>query len=187
MPFYGGGLHEPGAGSLYGSFSGSTYGPTSGRRKRTYKREGRGWNTNWMRYNITREGRASGYGNIKSIRSAWLKGRYQKAMDRVDRLPYIGGGIRHVKRANARIDRTIDNELRNIPGYAVLTARQKMLLRNGLKGWLFETATSPGLDRIGWGWFPDLPVGPSVPLPRSLTGSDWFPKKRRKFRRRNRR
>lgn len=185
MPFYGGGLHEPGAGSLYGSFTGSTYGPTSGRRRRTFKREGRGWNTTWMRYNLTREGRSAGYGP-KKWGSAWVRNKYRHALERVDRLPWIGGGIKHAKRANARIDRTIDNELRNVPGYSRMTARQRMLLRNGLKGWLFETGTSPGLDRMGWGWFPDLPVGPSVPLPRSLTGSNWFPKKKRRKSRRRR-
>lgn len=175
MP-YGMGGHEPGG---YGGLGGGPIG---------YKREGRGWNTNWMRYNMTREGRGSGYGpgGWKSVRAHWLKGRYQKAMDRLERTPYIGPAYRGAKKVNKNIDNAIDRELSHIPGYAKVSARQRMLIRNGLKGWLFETVTSPGLDKMGWGWFPDLPVGPSVPLPKSLTRSRWFNRRKRYYNRRRR-
>lgn len=185
MPFYGGGLHEPGAGSLYGSFSGSTYGPTSGKRKREYKREGRGWNTNWMRYDFTREGRSSGYGPTKWT-SAWLRERYRHALERMERVPYIGPTYKVGKKVNKQVDEWLDRELSHVPGYAGMSTKKRALLRNSLKGWAFERITGPqGLELFDFypsGW----PVGPSLPVPRFLSRGKWFTRKRRKYTKRRR-
>lgn len=178
---YGGGLHEPGYGSVYGSYTGSSYGPNNKRKRRNFRRmsaggEGRGRNIPIWRYEHTREGYRSGYGNIKSIRSAWLRNRYRHALERMEKTPFIGPIYQGGKKISKQVDDWLDSELRHVPGYGRMSTRKQQMLRNSLKGWAFERATGPqGLDL--WEWFPDLPVGPAIPIPKSPR---WFPKKKRK-------
>lgn len=169
MP-YGMGGHEPGG-----------YAGLGGSYNRRYTREGRGWNTNWMRYNFTREGRGAGPGSTRRLATTWMLRKYKKSLERgLDRIP--GGRKARVttQAANRKLNRTLDKELgQTVPGYSKMSARKRALIRNGIKGYVLEMLTSPILEKAGFEWWPDLPVGPSIPMKSS---SKYF--RRKRYRRR---
>ena len=183
MAYYPG---EPGYGSVFSSFGGM-FGPTKSQRGAT-PTEGRGWNTNWMRYNLTREGRGSGYGRARWT-SAWLRNRYQKTIERGERhlfrTPVVGPAYKAGKRLNSQVDDWLDRELSHVPWYRKMSRTKRAMLRNSMKGWVFERATGPqGLDFFDF--FPSGSPGPSIPVPKFLTRSQWFPKKKRRRSRKRR-
>lgn len=158
---------------------GGGYGGLGGNYRRRYTREGRGWNTNWMRYNFTREGRGAGMGSTRRLATSWMLRRYKKKLEAgVDRVPG-GRKARVVTQAtNRKVNRTLDKELnQSIPGYSQMSAKKRALIRNGIKGYVLEMLTSPLLEKAGFEWWPDLPVGPSVPR---RTRGKYF--RRRRFR-----
>lgn len=183
MSYYPG---EPGYGSVF-----ANWGPT-----KSYKKEGRNWNTNWMRHNFTREGRGSGMGSTRRLAAKWQRSKYY---DYTQRLTY--GGSSPFNRNAPKFAKTplvgpTALAANRILNYTGMNRYERMVLGSLLGhtfGDPFINATEPYLGELGMEWLKP-PVGPIFPVPlgvgertRTMFGGSWFPKTRRKKKRNSRR